>query len=44
MGGLDIQIGVRRDTAGQGRVPPIPLLYEFADQGREYSAALLAQP
>jgi hypothetical protein len=28
------------DDKGQGRVPPIPLLCEFADRQREYSAAL----
>ena len=30
------------DDAGQGRVPPMPLLYEFADRQREYGAALQA--
>jgi hypothetical protein len=30
------------DDAGQGRVPPTPLLYEFADRQREFGAALRA--
>jgi hypothetical protein len=30
------------DDTGQGRVPPILLLYEFADRQREYSALLRA--
>jgi hypothetical protein len=30
------------DETGLGRVPPMPLLYEFADHQREYSAVLCA--
>jgi hypothetical protein len=30
------------DDDGQGRVPPMPLLYEFADRQREFGAALQA--
>jgi hypothetical protein len=30
------------DDMGQGRVPPMPLLYEFADHQREYGAVLCA--
>jgi hypothetical protein len=30
------------DETGQGRVPPMPLLYEFADHQREYGAVLCA--
>jgi hypothetical protein len=30
------------DDTGQGRVPPMSLLYEFADRQREYAAALRA--
>jgi hypothetical protein len=30
------------DAAGQGRVPPAPLLYEFADRQREYGVVLVA--
>jgi hypothetical protein len=30
------------DDTRQGRVPPMPLLYEFADRQREYGALLTA--
>ena len=35
--------GALDDDRGQGGVPPMPLLYEFADRQREYGAALRAQ-